>query len=230
MFEPKKAASGCLFIMMPMILFPLDQPTHQHRLSEFSELIYEYLLIISPDSAVSAALFRIKHLYQSAYGCEYAASLVPHLTLVNFVQLERNERIIVKHFERFSKNIYPFDIQLNGFGGFPQRTIYAAVSNRQPIVKIVKDVQIKFSKLLQPIEHSKPHFIKNPHITIARRMLEPQYNQAWEEWKNREFNAAFRATEITLLKRNITGGKCKTIATFPFKGNRFEEEQLSLPF
>jgi 2'-5' RNA ligase len=139
-----------------------------------------------------------------------------------------NEKQFIYYFERFSKSINPFDIQLNGFGQFPPNTIYVNVLTKEPIINIVKNMKIKFSGFLRPTKHQKPFFILNPHLTIARRMLESQYYRAWEEWKDTEYISTFRANEMILLKRKITGGKCETIARFPFEGNGMSDVQLML--
>lgn len=135
----------------------------------------------------------------------------------------------MESFKRFSKSINPFDIQLNGFGQFPPHTIFTNVLTKEPIVKIVKDAQTRFSTLLQPTDHEKPRFIKNPHLTIARKMLESQHNKAWEDWRDEEYVSTFQANEMSLLKRKITGGRCQTIATFPFGGDGSSNVQLTLP-
>jgi len=213
-----------------MALFTAERDVREYRLSEFSNILYEYLLVISPDQKLLTALSQIKNQFQSLYGCEYSASLIPHITLINFVQLERNMEKVVDYFGRFSKRVNPFEVQLCGFGGFANHTIFANVATKRPIVKIVEDMQTKFSGLLQPLKHSAPHFIFNPHITIARKMSENQYNNAWEEWHNKEFNAIFEVSEMILLKRKITGGKCETVAKFKFEGNGAFEEQGIIPF
>jgi 2'-5' RNA ligase len=213
-----------------MELFPPQRDVREYRLSEFSNILYEYLLVISPDKELLTALIQMKNHFQLAYGCEYAASLIPHITLINFVQLEKNMEKVINYFERFSKHIKPFEIQLCGFDGFANHTVFVNVATKKPIVKIVEDMQTKFSGLLRPLTHSAPHFIFNPHITIARKMSENQYNKAMEEWHNKQFNAVFWASEIVLLKRKITGGKCETVTRFRFEGNGSFEEQGIMPF
>ena len=207
----------------------MNYESHQQRLNKLAKIVFEYLLVISPDEVTSASLSGIKNIFKIRYGCEYAASLIPHITLINFVQFEMNEKRIVEYFERFSKSITPFDVQLNGFGQFPPQTIFVNVSTKAPIVKIVNDMQTKFSKLLQPTERERPKFIKNPHLTIARQMLESQHSKAWEEWRAEEYVSTFRASEMSLLRRKITGGKCQTIATLQFGGDGTSDVQLTLP-
>lgn len=212
-----------------MILSSSDYQDHQQRLLQLSKTVYEYLLIISPDQVISAGLAGIKNVFKTNYGCEYSANLHPHITLINFVQFEVNEKYFIHYFERFSKSISPFDIQLNGFGGFPPSTIYVNVLTKAPIINIVKGMKTKFSGFLQPTKHQKPSFILNPHLTIARQMQASQYNTAWAEWKDKEYISTFRANEMRLLKRKITGSRCETITIFPFGGNGMSDVQLMLP-
>jgi len=209
-------------------MFETNYESHQRRLDKLAKIVFEYVLVISPDEVTCAFMSEIKNIFKIQYGCEYAASLIPHITLINFVQFEMNEKRIVEYLERFSKSVNPFDIQLNGFGQFPSHTIFVNVSTKAPIVKIVKDIQTKFSKFLQPTEHEKPKFIKNPHLTIARQMTESQHNMAWEEWKDKEYVSTFKARGMSLLKRKITGGKCQTVATLKFEGDGISDIQLTL--
>ena len=213
-----------------MNLSAIDYESHQQRLHSLSKIVFEYLLIISLDKITSSEIFELKKYLRIKYGCEHAASAIPHITLINFIQLENNEERILKYLKRFSESINPFEIQLNGFGQFPPHTIYVNVLTKTPIVEIVKDMQTKFRKILQLTERDKPIFIKTPHVTIARKMTASQHDKAWQEFKEEKYMSTFQTSEMSLLRRAVSGGRYETIATFPFTGNVFSGEQLRLPF
>src|SRR6185437_9979243 len=106
---------------------------HRLSLKKLSAIIYEYLLVISLDKAGAAQVAEIKNFFKSSYRCGCAAGLIPHITMVNFIQYERNEKKVNFYLERFSKSINPFEIQLNGFGHFESHTIYVNVGTKAPI-------------------------------------------------------------------------------------------------
>jgi hypothetical protein len=49
-------------------------------------------------------------------------------------------------------------------------------------------------------EH-KPHFIDEPYITVARKLLPFQYEKGWQEYSHRSFTGRFIADSMLLLKR-----------------------------
>jgi hypothetical protein len=50
-------------------------------------------------------------------------------------------------------------------------------------------------------KENKPHFLNEPHIAIARKLLPWQYEKSWMEYKEQHFNASFMAEQLLLLKR-----------------------------
>jgi hypothetical protein len=47
----------------------------------------------------------------------------------------------------------------------------------------------------------KPHFIDDPYITIARKLLPFQYEKGWLEYSHKSFTGRFVADGMLLLKR-----------------------------
>lgn len=209
-----------------MIAITNDSGLLRKPISESASL-NEYLLIIPPDNRTSVDVFMMKTSFKQSYGCSHAAGLKPHITLVNFILDERNERRIIGYFDRFSKSVDSFEVTLDGFGKFLQHTIYVNVQTKAPAVKIVKDLRSRFSNLLRTEEH-RPHFITTPHLTVARGMNEDQHIKAWTDWKDKKYNSQFRADKMELLKRKFSGGKYESIAEFSFTGNCCSNVQLML--
>jgi hypothetical protein len=48
---------------------------------------------------------------------------------------------------------------------------------------------------------NKPHFIDDPYIMIARKLLPWQYEKGWLEYSHRHFTGRFIADSMLLLKR-----------------------------
>jgi len=74
-------------------------------------------------------------------------------------------------------------------------------------------------KLMKLDDDHKPHFIMEPHLTIARKLLPWQYEKGWLEYSNKHFTGRFIADAMLLLKRPV-GEKAYQIA------QRFEFQNL----
>lgn len=195
---------------------------------------YEHLLLLSPDPKVNAEIMEIKTAYSDNYGLASAIKSKPHITLANFGQFESMERPIVEGFEKLAKAIPPTTIKLSGFGQFNYRTIYVKVLKNKPIARGVMAMRLRLSKKLNALDTFKPAFSNNLHLTIARNIAMPQFEQAWEEWGQRRYNASFAAKGMLLMKREIDPvtfqpkESYRLIKYFPFTGKEQEFEQLAL--
>jgi 2'-5' RNA ligase len=196
--------------------------------------IYEYLLIIPPSNAVSGKVTKIKIIFSEIHGCKNAAKLTPHLSVINFLQHESMEFRIIGCFEKFTQYINPFPIDLNGFGEFPNHTIYVNLSAAEPVINIVKDMRAKFRHILKISDSLKPKFITRPHLTIARGMTEEQHQTIWPIYKKEHFTDSFIASEMILIKREVEPttlkpvSKFKVVHHFPFGGKQEGNEQMKL--
>jgi len=194
----------------------------------------EYLLIISPDEKTCEELRRIKCEFRDNYGCTHAAQLKPHCTLMNFVQHQRVENYLVRRFDSLSRSFSPVKITLDGFGQYPAHTIYAKIEDEKKLSKMVKILRLKLKPALKGTETFKPIYLSDPHITIARRMTEAQFDQAWTEWKKRRFEASFDADNMLLLKRQLSEkdhqpqSSYQVVKQFQLTGLEQKEEQLML--
>jgi 2'-5' RNA ligase len=194
----------------------------------------EYLLIISPDENINKELIKMKCEFRDNYGCTYAAQSHPHCTLMNFVQYQNMENYLIRRFESLVRSFSPVKITLNGFGQYPIHTIYVKMEDDKKLSKMVKIMRMKLKQVLKGFETFKTTYLTDPHLTIARRMTEGQFDQAWTEWKKRKFNSSFEATHILLLRRSISEidfqpkGNYKEVKHFELTGAEEKEEQLAL--
>jgi hypothetical protein len=65
-------------------------------------------------------------------------------------------------------------------------------------------------------EH-KPHFILEPHLTIARKLLPWQYERGWQEYSHKHFTGRFIADAMLLLKRPVRASKYEIARRFEFE-------------
>ncbi|TAH02463.1 MAG: hypothetical protein EAZ16_09615, partial [Sphingobacteriales bacterium] len=92
-------------------------------------------------------------------------------------------------------------IELRDYGSFPSHTIYINVVSKLPVQALVKEIRSQAQRLMKLNDDNKPHFILEPHITVARRLQPWQYEKGWLEYSHRQFTGRFIAQHLLLLKR-----------------------------
>ncbi len=190
--------------------------------------VNEYLLIIQPDASVAEKINNLKKDFADKYECSQAVYSKPHITLIKFIQLQMNEPRIIRVINEIITRFDAIQIKINGFASFPAHTIYVNIETKNDIITLVK--------LLKPIQaflkidnEHKPHYITEPHLTIARKLLPWQYEKGWLEYSHTSLVTGFRANEVVLLRRNFEGGKYVTAAMFQLMGKTQNiAEQVSL--
>jgi len=178
----------------------------------------EFLVVLQPHEELWNRITDVKRAFADAYECPMAAFTKPHITLVNFVQYAMMEQRIINRLKLIAMGLPPIKVELKNFGSFPSHTIYINITSKVPIVNMVK--QLRQAQALMKINNdNKPHFITEPHLTVARKLLPWQYEKAWLEYEHKHFSGRFIADQILLLKRRV-GDKAYQVA------GRFNLENL----
>lgn len=147
----------------------------------------------------------------------------------NWLHSGDREAQIISAIDRFTKTVHPFWAQFDGLGKFDPKTIFVNVFNKESFADISKGLKNSTSSLLT--KHVT--FPCTAHLTIARSMELGQFEQAWSEYENEEFEASCEVNQIILLRRPIGKGgysNYKKIAGFHLEGKRPLVEQLELGF
>lgn len=163
--------------------------------------VYEYLLVLSPHEELWNRIMKVKENFADEYKSDYAKWGKPHITLVNFVQYGMMEERIINRLRTVAMGHPPFKVELKDFGSFPSHTIYINVTSKLPVQGLVKEIRTDGQRLMKLNDDNKPHFIMEPHLTIARKLKPWQYEKSWLEYSNKHFTGRFIANEMTLLKR-----------------------------
>jgi len=160
----------------------------------------EYLLILNPHEELRNRILQVKKEFYDSYQASTAKWGKPHVTLVTFTQLALMEERIVQRLRTIAMGYNPFKVELKDFGSFPSHTIFINVTSKLPIRGLVHEVK-DAQRLMKLDKEHKPHFIDEPHLTIARKLLPWQYEKAWLEYSNKYFTGRFIADGMLLLKR-----------------------------
>jgi 2'-5' RNA ligase len=179
--------------------------------------VYEYLLVLSPHEELWNRIMKVKEEFSAHYKSDYARWGKPHITLVNFVQYGMMEERIINRLRTVAMGFPPFKVELKDFSSFPSHTIYINVTSKLPIQSLVKEIRTDGQRLMKLNDDNKPHFIMEPHLTIARKLKPWQYEKGWLEYSNKHFTGRFIADGMTLLKRPEGELKYQTVQRFMFQ-------------
>ena len=164
----------------------------------------EFLLVLNPHEELRNRIIAIKKDFHEKYKGTGASKALaagrPQIALVKFETVEMMEERIVNRLKSIAMGYHPFKVELKDFGSYPSHTIFINVISKLPIQNLVKQIK-EAQRLMKLDKEHKPHFIEEPQITIARKLVPWQYEQAWLEYSNRHFTGRFIADSMLLLKR-----------------------------
>jgi 2'-5' RNA ligase len=179
--------------------------------------VYEYLLVLNPHEELRNKIMQVKKEFYETYKASTAIWGKPHVTLVNFLQYEMMEERIVTRLKMIAMGYHPIKIELKEYGSFPSHTIYINVTSKAPVQNLVKEIRHETQRLMKLNDDNKPHFILEPHLTIARKLLPWQYEKGWLEYSNKHFTGRFIADAMLLLKRPAGEMKYQVVQRFDFQ-------------
>lgn len=164
----------------------------------------EFLLVLNPHEELRSRIMGIKkefhEKYKSTSASRSVASSKPQLALVKFETLEMMEERIVNRLKTIAMGYHPFKVELKDFGSYPSHSIFINVISKMPIQNLVRQIK-EAQRLMKLDKEHKPHFMEDPQITIARKLVPWQYEQAWLEYSHKHFTGRFIADGMLLLKR-----------------------------
>ena len=164
----------------------------------------EFLLVLNPHEELRNRIMGVKKefhdKYKSAGASKSLVSGKPQLALVKFETLEMMEERIVNRLKTIAMGYHPFKVELKDFGSYPSHIIFINVISKLPIQNLVRQIK-EAQRLMKLDKEHKPHFIEEPQITIARKLVPWQYEQAWLEYSHKHFTGRFIADSMLLLKK-----------------------------
>jgi 2'-5' RNA ligase len=95
-----------------------------------------------------------------------------------------------------------FLVDIRNFGCFAPKVVFAAVTPSESLSAVRKDLEdFLVTPGIFPIKREERSF--HPHITLANRDLaRKDFGSAWAHFQHLEYEASFRAENISLLKHN----------------------------
>lgn len=180
---------------------------------------YEYLLVLEPHEELKNRIQSVKDGFADAYQHDMARWTKPHITLVNFIQYAMMEQRLVNKLKLIAMGLPPIKINLKDYGSFPSHTIYINITSKVPIMGMARALR-EAQSLMKINNDNKPHFITEPHMTIARKLQAWQYEKGWAEYQHKSFTGSFIANHFLLLKRRVELNKknpYQKVCSFPLE-------------
>ena len=187
----------------------------------------EYLLVLAPHEALQQQILQLKKHFAESYDCPTAVYSKPHITLLRCLQYTMAETRWIPRLERIVAAADPFMVELSDFGSFPTHTIFIQVKTKNPIIELVKSLR-PLQPMIKTDKEHKPHFIMDPHMTVARKLLPWKYEKGWLEYSHSQFTGKFMADHVLLMRKQMDAKKYEVIKRFKLLGQKQTIEQSSL--
>ncbi len=175
----------------------------------------DYLLVITPNEELRKRIITVRKNFNEKFTPSMPLTGKPHLALVHFVTWNMLEDKLVNRFHHIAMGMTPFKIELRDFASFPTHTIYINVATKIPVQNLVRELKTA-QKLMKADPEHDPHFIAEPFLPVARKLLPWQYEKGWLEYSHMNFNAKIIADGMLLLKRPLGEKVYQVVQRFEF--------------
>ncbi|MEA3425612.1 MAG: hypothetical protein U9R46_05155 [Bacteroidota bacterium] len=187
----------------------------------------EYMLVIELPEVLREELQAVKKHFADSYDCAAAVMGRPQITLLRFQQFEMIEKRIIHRLQVVTEAHAAFLVELNGFSGLPTHTICFQISTQTQVGLLIKSLRT-VQHLLKIDKERKPHFITEPYVTLATKLLPWQYEKGWLEMSHTHFSGRFMAERLVLLRRREGATKYETVKRFVMKNEKTHTVQGAL--
>ena len=189
----------------------------------------EYKIVLRPNEDLASKIAEIKKTFSEQYKTSFSNNFSIDIPLVNFVQLEMKEKQVLNNLQTIAEHYRPFKVNLKNFGSMPTHSIFINIESKQQVLNLVKELK-STQRWMRLDKENKAHFINNPFITIASKLLPWQFEKGWLEYKNHYFTGSFMAEEMLLMKRKIGTFKFHVVKQFKFNDIEKYASQTELFF
>jgi 2'-5' RNA ligase len=183
------------------------------RLSRPAPVLPEYLLVVRPEESVYRRILDEKKYFTEQYQQQIAMKSLPHITVANFLGREEMESTLLRWMHRIISNQPGFRVKLNNYGGFNPHTLYIRVEDAKPFQQLAAALRV-----LDPFvkDNGCPpmYLVRNPHLTIARKLPADVYQQASQDYLERQFQGVFDVNTLLLLRRDSPFSSYKQVQVF----------------
>lgn len=164
----------------------------------------QYFIAIIPPEPVYSQAAQLKQYFKDHYNSKASLNSPPHITLhMPFRWKPSREHLLIESLQKFAASQKAFSVTLQNFSCFEPRVIFIDVLKSEELDNLQKQLKRFCKQQLNLFNADYKEMGFNPHLTLAFRDLKkPEFYKAWEEFKERKFEATVTIWTITLLKHD----------------------------
>lgn len=163
-----------------------------------------YMFTIVPPEPLAGELRELQHLMARDYHSHEALRRPVHLTLIPpFEATIVTEPTLIHFVRKFAPTQPSFTLQVQGFGQFRERVIFAAPTQSEPLARLHHTLAMEFSSRFQDVKLRSPHDKFHPHFTLAYRDLtHSMFFEAWAKFRVMPLDRTFMVDHICLMRHD----------------------------
>jgi 2'-5' RNA ligase len=174
-----------------------------------------YFIALIPPEPLRDQIQNLKLEMAEKFKSSHSLNAPPHITLISpfrvgKVKLSNLQSLL----EVYAQGHQPIQIHLKDFATFPPRVIFIDVN----ISEALSQFQQKLEQVIRAEDAFGYNYQKrpfHPHITLAFKDLSKEnFYNAWDEFKDRDWDENFIADRLYLLKHN--GEVWEVFEEYPF--------------
>ncbi len=176
-----------------------------------------YFIAIIPPNDLINHIELGKLALANKYNCKEALKQMSCLPLqIPFQQLPFREEIIIGKLRRFAHKQHPIMVKINGYGSFPEHSVFLNIKNAAPIKSLQQNLTHFLQSELNFSDQMVGYNTYKPHIMVATKDIRTKFRKIWNDYKSKKFEANFQASSMFLLKHNYINWEI--VEEFKFKG------------
>jgi 2'-5' RNA ligase len=191
---------------------PLGKPNVINWFKDYG--VWEHFLVVNPALDVIKKINEEKETFINTYQDPTAVVGKSHITVAAFLATDEMKPTLIRWIQNICNVHSRFPVLLRNFDGFVPQTIYVKVQNPEPFKQLGKSMKA-LDHFIRANECPPLKLTTTPHLTIARHLSEETYFKALPTYLQRSFQQSFLATELALIKRATSSGRCETVYVFP---------------
>ncbi len=161
----------------------------------------EYLVLISPSAFIINDVVEFKNEFLEYFGNAKYLKSQPHISLCNFLIESTPEATIFNELRLFLMDKKSFEVKTLGFERFENsNTLFLDVTDTEIVT--LQNYMVEVLRKKAKIGKNFTGILDKPHITIASKIPDYQFNQSWNYFKRILYANNFVVDRITVLRKN----------------------------
>lgn len=163
-----------------------------------------YFIAILLPSGITEEVKNLQEDLKQRFNTKAALRSPPHITLhMPFRWKIGREAELELSLSKFFGALFPFQLSLDGYGCFPPRVIFINVIKSNELIDCQRELSRYCRLNLGLFNATRVDQPFHPHVTLAFRDLrKPAFKLAWEEVRNRSYQATFDVGSVCLLQHD----------------------------